>query len=141
MDYMTTRHTVLLHRLWTLSTACIGTNDSQTGTETLWPWASIRWGTPGVWKNNLRDGIQCFHFHCFILNESYITDITSYHSFMKTLIFLRQWPTLYDTHTKLDIHPAAKERWHNIWLTCLLWWSHCCVLKDTLCSIHRRGWQ
>jgi hypothetical protein len=32
-------------------------------------------GTPGVWKNNLRDGIQCFYFHCFIPNKSYITNI------------------------------------------------------------------
>jgi hypothetical protein len=28
---------------------------------------------------------------------------------MKTITFLRKWPTLYDAHTRLDIHSAAKD--------------------------------
>jgi len=39
----TTRHTALFLCPWTLSTACNGTNDSQTEFETLWPWARFRW--------------------------------------------------------------------------------------------------
>jgi len=31
--------------------------------------------TPGVWKNYLSDGIQCCHFHCFMLHEPYFIDV------------------------------------------------------------------
>ena len=71
----TTRHIALFLCPYTLSRGHNGANDSQTDTETWWPWARIRWGHMVCEKNYLNDGIQCCHFYCVIPHDSYITDV------------------------------------------------------------------
>jgi hypothetical protein len=73
----TTRHIALFLCPYTLSRGPKGANYSQKDTETCWPWASMRWRhmVCEKTKNYFNDVIQCWHFYCFILYESYIIDV------------------------------------------------------------------